>query len=103
MKTCIQRGAAPVAASSSSVQTEPWLRQKAVPAARGPRAARAAPPPAGPEQTGQAGWADDHRHAELLAEQGYGEVARSGARQWPGQQRDSVERRFVAPQRLLIL
>jgi hypothetical protein len=44
MKICIQRGAAPVAASSSIVQTEAWLRQYAVPAALAARAAAILPP-----------------------------------------------------------
>ena len=59
MKTCIQRGDAPHSASASSVQTEPWLRQNAVPAAVAARAVQRSPSgqkrpdrPVGPTMTG---------------------------------------------------
>ena len=101
MKTCIQRGAAPVAASSSSVQTEPWLRQKAVPAAR--RGARAAALAVRPEQPGKAGRPDHDRQAQPLAEQLDRQVALGRARSGLRQQLDVVEGGFVAPERPLVL
>ena len=69
-KTCIQRGAAPVAASSSMVQVEPWLRQKAVPACgRGPRGGELA---IGPEQPGKPGRADDRPAGRAAGRTGRG-------------------------------
>src|SRR5258707_365098 len=60
MKTCIQRGVTLVAANSSMVHTEPWLRQNPVPAAAAARAAARSPSgqnnplsPVGPIITGR--------------------------------------------------
>ena len=75
----------------------------AVDRAGGGRGARRSAFAVGPEQPGQPGRPDAERHRQRAAEQRDGEVARRGAVQRTRQQRDIVERRFVAAERALVL